>query len=371
MDSLLRWSIENSTPLDSAPGDRPPVQRQDLNPEIIDMILGKPDAELMKEDMAVAIDATRSEDDRINALDHLEMLIEQIDNANNLEKLRLWEPLQSILTSDASLEIRMQVLWVIGTSVQNNPAAQDVYLKYQPLPTLVSFLTPSPSSTLQIRSKVIYALSGLLKHNAAAVVELGRPEVDGWAKLREALQDPEISVRRKTIFLFHSLLIPTSPSDLLLHLPKLIEDDPTHPPSATDGLSLLTPDDQPASAAPIHPNSHAAHLANPSRTNTCQYTFTALREHNILDAVINAVTSPVPFGEDGENVEADPDFEEKGVRLLQTYAVTCGGALSRTQKATLKTWFEAERKAKGSEDELLSSWNFTAAEFKELIGRLN
>ena len=74
MDSLLRWSIENSTPLDSAPGDRPPVQRQDLNPEIIDMILGKPDAELMKEDMAVAIDATRSEDDRINALDHLEMV---------------------------------------------------------------------------------------------------------------------------------------------------------------------------------------------------------------------------------------------------------------------------------------------------------
>jgi hypothetical protein len=103
MDALLRWSIENSTPLGSAPGDRPPVQRQDLNPEIIDMILGKPDAELMKEDMAVAIDATRSEDDRINALDHLEMvclrlvlllervrltdllhkLIEHIDNANS------------------------------------------------------------------------------------------------------------------------------------------------------------------------------------------------------------------------------------------------------------------------------------------------
>ena len=74
MDALLRWSIENSTPLDSALGDRPPVQREDLNPEIIDMILGKPDAELMKEDMAVAIDPIRSEDDRINALDHLEMV---------------------------------------------------------------------------------------------------------------------------------------------------------------------------------------------------------------------------------------------------------------------------------------------------------
>ena len=59
------------------------------------------------------------------------------------------------------------------------------------------------------------------------------------------------------------------------------------------------------------------------------------------------------------------------VRLLHTYAVTCRGVFSPAQKATLKAWFEAERKAKGSEDELLSSWNFTAAEFKDLIGRLN
>ena len=74
MQSLLRWSIENSTPLDSAPSDdRPPVERKNLDPAIIDMILGKPDAELMKEDMSVAVDANRSEDDRINALDHLEM----------------------------------------------------------------------------------------------------------------------------------------------------------------------------------------------------------------------------------------------------------------------------------------------------------
>lgn len=52
-----------------------PIQpRKDLDPAIIDMILGKPDAELMKEDMAVAIDDKRSEDERIDALDHLEMV---------------------------------------------------------------------------------------------------------------------------------------------------------------------------------------------------------------------------------------------------------------------------------------------------------
>ena len=74
MDTLLQWSIKNSTPLDSTLDDHLPVQSQDLNPEIINMILGKPDAELMKEDMAVLIDPIHSKDNRINALDHLEMV---------------------------------------------------------------------------------------------------------------------------------------------------------------------------------------------------------------------------------------------------------------------------------------------------------
>lgn len=74
MQSLLRWSIENSTPQDSAPSNHPPATRKELDPGIIDMILGRPDAELMKEDVGIAIDTSRSEDDRINALDHLEMV---------------------------------------------------------------------------------------------------------------------------------------------------------------------------------------------------------------------------------------------------------------------------------------------------------
>jgi hypothetical protein len=61
MQSLLRWSIENSTPLDSNPTDRPPVERQNLDPATIDMILGKSDAEFrlrlgvmnLKDDMSL------------------------------------------------------------------------------------------------------------------------------------------------------------------------------------------------------------------------------------------------------------------------------------------------------------------------------
>ena len=72
MQSILRWSLENSTP-DNAAGD-PPAERKDLDPAIIDYILGKPDSVQMKEDIAVAVDSSKSEDERINALDHLEMV---------------------------------------------------------------------------------------------------------------------------------------------------------------------------------------------------------------------------------------------------------------------------------------------------------
>ena len=79
MQSLLRWSIENSTPQQD--GDRQPVtQQQKLDTGIIDMILGRPDAEQMKEDVSAASDESKSEDERLAALDHLEMVgIERLD----------------------------------------------------------------------------------------------------------------------------------------------------------------------------------------------------------------------------------------------------------------------------------------------------
>jgi hsp70-interacting protein len=43
-------------------------------------------------------------------------------------------------------------------------------------------------------------------------------------------------------------------------------------------------------------------------------TLAAFSDHNILDAIISGVTSPLPYGEDGENTEADDDFEEKAIR---------------------------------------------------------
>jgi hsp70-interacting protein len=81
MESLLRWSIENSS--SGASGAAPTAApRKDLDPAIIDHILGKPDAVLMKDALTIALDKSRDEDDRVTALDDFEMLVEHIDNAS-------------------------------------------------------------------------------------------------------------------------------------------------------------------------------------------------------------------------------------------------------------------------------------------------
>lgn len=59
------------------------------------------------------------------------------------------------------------------------------FLKRDPIPHLLSLLT-SGETTGGIRSKVLYCLSGALKHNAGAVQRLDK--VGGWEALKHALQ---------------------------------------------------------------------------------------------------------------------------------------------------------------------------------------
>jgi len=70
MSSLLNWATQN-TPQDS---NDPPQPTGKLDPAIIDMILGKPDAVKMKEALSIATDDSLPEDARIQALDDFEMV---------------------------------------------------------------------------------------------------------------------------------------------------------------------------------------------------------------------------------------------------------------------------------------------------------
>ena len=104
--------------------------------------------------------------------------------------------------------------------------------------------------------------------------------------------DSDIAVRRKVAFLLNTLLI-RSDSEL--------PDAPSN---------LRTPG---SSSAPVHPNSHASMISDPSSTMTSEFARKALEERGLLRALVRALNAPVPHGPDGES-EGDAEFEEKVVR---------------------------------------------------------
>ena len=133
MNQLLKWSIENSEPSRNDPtstsdtkADRPdwPSGRS-FNPEALRSLMGGPsDADLMRESMAAIESPDITIDNKLISFDNFEQLIENIDNANNMESLRLWTPLVGQLDSSES-DMRRMAAWCLGTAVQNNVKAQE------------------------------------------------------------------------------------------------------------------------------------------------------------------------------------------------------------------------------------------------------
>lgn len=122
--------------------------------------------------------------------------------------------------------------------------------------------------------------------------------------------DSNINVRRKTAFLLNTLLVPVNvPSHQSSPSSSGSTSSRAHAEASTSA-TLHAPETQ---NAPVHANSHASMLSNPMSVATAPATLRALREHNILSVLIRELTSPTPYGADGER-EGDIDFEEKVVR---------------------------------------------------------
>ena len=122
LNTLLKWGVENSN---VSEGTEPP--KTQLSPEAIAALFGgniKSDAQMMKDNMEVIKREECDLEDRIIAFDNFEQLIENLDNANNLESLGLWIPLIEQLENKEA-ELRRFAAWCIGTAVQNNIKTQE------------------------------------------------------------------------------------------------------------------------------------------------------------------------------------------------------------------------------------------------------
>lgn len=172
LNKILKWSVENSAaPVEGADLSTT-TPRSTLDPEVLASLFGGPsEADLMKDSMSAILstDPEMTMEARMIAFDNFEQLIENLDNANLMEPLKLWQPLISLLSSDES-QLRMMAAWCIGTAVQNNEKSQRMLFGEGGIPPLVD-LAINEKETREVRRKAIYALSSGLRNFQEAMNE--------------------------------------------------------------------------------------------------------------------------------------------------------------------------------------------------------
>lgn len=142
LNQLLKWSVQNSdVPRNDATAQSDPKAERDpqrgLNAEALSQLFGGPsDADRMRESMAAVQSPSVNLDNKMIAFDNFEQLVENIDNANNMENLGLWQPMVEQL-DNSEAQLRKMAAWCVGTAVQNNPRAQERCLVIGAIPKLV------------------------------------------------------------------------------------------------------------------------------------------------------------------------------------------------------------------------------------------
>lgn len=167
LNQLLKWSIENSETASADPTSTtdPKAERpsgRPINAEALNSLLGGPsDADLMKESMAAVLSPQITLENKLVAMDNFEQLIENLDNANNMEVLGLWAPLVQLLKNDEA-ELRRYAAWCVGTAVQNNVKAQERLLAEDAISVLTNLSIEDANEP--VRRKAIYALSSEIRN---------------------------------------------------------------------------------------------------------------------------------------------------------------------------------------------------------------
>lgn len=170
----------------------------------------------------------------------------------------------------------------LSSHLFQNPDSQNEFLKLDPIPTIVSQIRSS-TRPASVRAKAIYCLSAVLKHSAPALEEFGK--ANGWQALTMALQDSDITCRRKAAFLADSLF--------------------------------------------SHAEGDFHDLAK------------AARDAGVVDALIsNSGSDMQPFGADGDQHE-DADLQEKSIRAACTLNSRDSSLLSADEKKQLRTLLES------------------------------
>ncbi|KAF9109372.1 hsp70 nucleotide exchange factor fes1 [Mortierella sp. AM989] len=203
LNELLKWSIINqATEKEDASTTGASIKPMEkMDPGLIEQILGKSESQMMLEALNVIKSPKSTEDEKELAWEDFEMLIQQIDNASNIENMKMWPPILEEL-KNSNPKFREHAAWVCGTATQNNPKAQAAFLKEKGLSLVIELLSDSET---YVRAKAIYALSGAIKHFEPALQEF--KNLDGYKTLVTLMKtENDIPLLRKAVFLINTLL---------------------------------------------------------------------------------------------------------------------------------------------------------------------
>lgn len=174
LNQLLQWSIENSDAGRTSTGgdpSQPTREPKGLSAEALRALMGGPsDADLMREAMTIiaSTDPEVSHESKMTAFDNFEQLIENLDNANNMEPLGLWSPMIAQLESQVA-DYRRMAAWCLGTAVQNNEKAQERLLAVNGVVKIAKLAVDDSDSA--VRRKAVYALSSSVRNYQPAMNE--------------------------------------------------------------------------------------------------------------------------------------------------------------------------------------------------------
>jgi len=181
LNGLLQWGIENSDSSRNDPTAQPADPNRGLNAAALAELLGGPsDADRMREAMTAILSEQVDMENKVVAWDNLEQLIENLDNANNMENLGMWQPLVSQLDSSEA-ENRRWAAWCCSTAVQNNIKSQERLLASGAVPKLAKLATEDED--VGVRKKAVNALSSAVRNFQPAMDELEKSLPEGvWKR---------------------------------------------------------------------------------------------------------------------------------------------------------------------------------------------
>ncbi|KAI9891852.1 MAG: hypothetical protein M1814_002417 [Vezdaea aestivalis] len=228
LNDLLKWGVENSSipaselSTSTSEPTSPPIKKsvgvtylpsksissinvpsQAPDPAVLAALFTPQvsDAELMKASMLVLTSASEPVAERVIAGDNLEQLIENLDNARDLQPLGLWTPLLSSL-ADPEPEVRRIGAWCVATAVQNHVAAQERALAMGAVEALLALVksealrekegpvVEGDGSSKAVRRKAVFALSSLVRNYRPAMQALkeASPKIVGDDGIAEDME---------------------------------------------------------------------------------------------------------------------------------------------------------------------------------------